>query len=161
MDIGNWPLVFTALDHVILYPDEYDQTHWYCRSSCDTFRCLAGWIAWFAGYRDVFDGVGNHRGVAIEGEFRMHVELAALTAMNLNPEIFGELDADCVFGSRHHIIPEPMIDLSSRLFEGNLSLRDILIEVRNMAKNDGVVPTPVTLEAMRDHGIVEKDEVFQ
>jgi hypothetical protein len=149
MRIGNWPLLLLAVEHIIKHKDQHDQARW--RSDCGSFRCLAGWIAWFAGYRDIMAaGTTRFIGVALDGDApsAMPVEHAALAALELDPEIYG---AD-VTEDRW----SEMESLADDLFAGNHTLVDILTVIRDLAKTDGVTPTPVIVEEMLSVGILSK-----
>ena len=149
MKIGNWPLMLLALEHIIKHPEQHDQTSWY--GACGSLRCVAGWIAFFAGYRDVKQGPARFVGVLRDsdppGDYPLDVELAALTALELDPELYPA-------GSREEDA------LSNSLFHGALSLTDILETVRDLAKADGVTPTPLIIEEMTRYGIISEWDVF-
>lgn len=168
MRVGNWPLLLLALEHVIKHAEQYRQGTW--RSDCGTFRCLAGWIAYFAGYRDVLDKPGDpkshfygvtagHIPVDANGNLTicpdpiLPVEDAALLALDLDQEVFG-MDVD-----EDHRIPE-MEDFANDLFAGGLDMVDILTVVRDLAKADGVTPTPLIVEEMLTAGILSKWDTF-
>jgi hypothetical protein len=152
MRIGNWPLMLLALEHIIKHPDQYDQSNW--RSACGTFRCLAGWIAFFAGYRDL-ETENSHivlfTGPDVDDE-PLSTENAALTALELDPDIYTMNK----FGPSNDASEE----LASDLFAGHLDLTEILTVVRDLAKADGVTPTPLIIEEMLRLGIVTAWDVF-
>lgn len=152
MRIGNWPLMLLALEHIIKHPDQYDQSNW--RSACGTFRCLAGWIAFFAGYRDL-DSDNSHivlfTGPDVDDE-PLRTENAALAALELDPDIY-TLNK---FGPANDASEE----LARELFAGHRDLTDILEFVRDLAKADGVTPTPLIIEEMLRLGIVTAWDVF-
>lgn len=131
MYIKNWDLLWRVLEHVIKTPGGYDQTNW--RSSCGTTRCIAGWAAELAGYRDRVDRVCTVIGT--DG-VQVGADIAALTA----------LDAPA-----HHY---EYIDLL--LFSGGLSMGEVLDNVRYLAKEDGVTPSPLVLDEMLRIGVIEE-----
>jgi hypothetical protein len=150
MKIGNWPLLLLAIEHIIKHPSEYDQTSWY--EECGSLRCVAGWIAFFAGYRDVVRRGGTRfEGVRLDSapdsECPLQVEDAALAALELDPELYDE-------GS------DERNEFADSLFGGALSLSDILTTVRDLAKADGVTPTPLIIEEMTRYGIISEWDVF-
>lgn len=157
MRIGNWPLLMLAVEHIIKHPDLHDQTKW--TSTCGTYRCLAGWIAAFGGYRDVWyrndPTTGAPRGVRLEGLTSFHDildhETAALEALELDPGIYGEPNIEDRTDEAE--------SLATSLFEGNLQLPDILEAVRDLARADGVTPTPLIVEKMQEHGVISTWEV--
>lgn len=156
MKIGNWPLMLLALEHIIKHPEQYDQTNW--RSTCGTFRCLAGWIAFFAGYRDIEwyrSDIRRHT-VRLTGpnadDELVSTEHAALTALELDPDIYTMNE----FGPTN----SEAEDLANGLFGGSRDLTDILETVRDLAKADGVTPTPLIIEEMLTRGIVSEWDVF-
>jgi hypothetical protein len=157
MRIGNWPLFMLAVEYIIRHPEHHMQHKW--RSPCGTFRCLAGWIAFFGGYRDVFEDGPRDRfvGVRLEGLTAesdiLSVEEAALKALELDPEIYGEA-ADT--SERDWSMDE----FANALFSGSLDLADILAVVRDLAKADGVTPTPIIVDEMVLCGIVSKENGF-
>ena len=140
MRIGNWPLLLLILEYVIKHPDEYDQKQW--RSTdlprCGTVRCIAGWAAFFSGYEEVVglgrsDLVRNPR----NGEL-MSTEDAAVAVLD--------------FAEAY------VTDMSDGLFEGSLTFDDVLGYVRDLAKTDGVTPTPIVVAEMRTRGIITEKE---
>lgn len=150
MRIGNWPLILMALEHIIKHPDLHRQCHW--RSDCGTYRCLAGWIALFAGYQDVpgtvDDSVVRLAGLTSNADI-IGVEDAALTALELDHDIYGQVCTRTAM----------MDDFAQSLFNGDLDIVDILTVVRDLARADGVTPTPIIVEKMLSTGIVSKWDV--
>jgi hypothetical protein len=145
MLIGNWPLFMQALEHIIKHPEAHDQKVW--TSDCGSYRCLAGWIAHFAGYRR--DPVGLDINI-VSGPGADHVDIegAALIALELDPEIYGtETNSD------EAMWPE-MDELSERLFGYTRSMTEILTVVRDLARTDGVTPTPLIIDKMVEAGII-------
>lgn len=159
MRIGNWPLLLLALEHAIKHKAMYDQLKW--SRECGAVRCLAGWIAFFAGWRDLPED-SNKDWVESPGymdERFCHIEDAALLSLELDPEYYGtevREDYDEGNGGRS---PE-MQQLANDLFGGGLSFEEILETVRDLAKADGVTPTPLIVEEMLAAGIVSEWDVF-
>lgn len=142
MKIGNWPLLLLALEHVYKHPELYDQASWRGWSSCRTTRCIAGWIAKFAGYRDPLSG-NNVQVITPEGDDSdytswRYVDTAALDALELDPSRLGVRK-----------------EISDRLFDGALHWREILEAVRDFAEADGVTPTPLLVSEMYDAGLID------
>lgn len=156
MRIGNWPLVMLALEHIIKHADQYNQGNW--RSDCGSIRCFGGWLAYFAGWRDVnqysaedpyFYGV-NRTGRMEDGGMRPICE-AALLSLELDPEFYGEDVNDFDMESE-------MQDLVDDLFASHRSFSDILFFVRDLMKADGVTPTPLIEKEMRQLGVLPESE---
>lgn len=159
MRIGNWPLVMLALEHIIKHAEQYRQSTW--RSDCGSFRCVAGWIAHFAGWRDVIEDDdtihGFFLGVSRTGRETdgvvFEIEEAALMALELDPEIYGtEVGIDAR--------SEYMDDLASALFGGYQSLPAILETVLDLMKADGVTPTPLIEAEMKSAGVLSDSETW-
>lgn len=150
MRIGNWPLVLLAVEHAIKHPDEYEQEFYSYTTKifslegifCRTTRCLAGWMAWFSGWRQ------TQGDMVIRDDMEVHVERAALLSMELDPEVYGDVMA---YNSRYS---EELTELGHRLFDGNAAWSDILEFVHDLAKADGVTPTPLIIEEMTRLGII-------
>lgn len=144
MRIGNWPLVWNVLEHVITYPDQYRQHTWGLTTPCGTVRCIAGWIAEFGGWK--YDGV---RGYYINpaDNLAYHVEETALILLDLDAAYYGsQVD------TKHRT--DAMWDISRDLFNGGLDLQEILISIRELARIDGVTPTPLILTEMTALGVI-------
>jgi hypothetical protein len=152
MKIGNWPLLLLALEHAEKHPDEYNQSSW--RGSyegCGTTRCVAGWIAKFAGYTDI-----SHDTVQVcvpggdESDYSdwRYVDEAALTALEL----------DLVDEDEPRNCRTLREELEDNLFDGSLSWSDVLTTVADLARADGVTPTPVLLAAMRREGVIDEHD---
>jgi hypothetical protein len=158
MKIQNWPLLLLAIEHIIRHADQYDQGSW--RSDCGTYRCLAGWVAFFAGWRDVTSSnvpngyfLGLNRTGRDDDSLLVQVEDAALMALELDTDIFGtSTDEEFRYTA--------MSDFADSLFAGGLDMLDILSAVRDLAKADGVTPTPLIIEEMLSYGIVNNRDVF-
>lgn len=149
MKIGNWPLLLLAIEHAIKHPDEYDQSIWRRRRlMCATTRCVAGWIAWFAGWRDTSDDNPNDYALGVFLVEKDHevetVESAALRSLEIDPELNATQRED----------------LTNSLFCGSLDLTDVLAAVRDLAKADGVIPTPLIIEEMLRLGVISAWEDF-
>lgn len=157
MRIGNWPLLLLALEHAIRHKAMYNQLSW--SNECGSVRCLAGWIAFFAGWRSIPDA---HQKDWVESpsymdERQCHMEDAALLSLDLDPEYYGtEVREDYEGGGRS----AEMQMLANDLFGGGLSFEEILETVRDLARIDGVTPTPLIVEEMLTAGIVSKWDVF-
>ena len=166
MRIGNWPLVMMAVEWIIRNPNLYDQSIYRTRfestggcgnSECClprgsyTARCVAGWIAFFARYRDIprTDYV-----LMPDSDDQVLIETAALMAMDLDPEIYGR-GGELVEG----LYNQTTKDLTIHLFDWAMSWDDILGTLRDLMKADGVVPTPVILEEMLTKGVVTDEDV--
>lgn len=136
--INNWPTMWAALTHIITHPEDHDQTTW--RNECGTTRCVAGWIAYMAGYRDV-DPAHD------DGATRLHL---------VNPPVGEETDVEeaalTVLGVDHSYLEY----VSSMLFNGDLSLTDILVSVRILARSDGVTPPQVVIDKMLSIGVINE-----
>lgn len=146
MRVGNWPLLMLALEHVIKHRDMYDQGDWV--SDCGAVRCLAGWVAFFGGWRTV---PGYDDGWVCAPAFlptrEVHLEDAALISLELNPDIYGtEVDA--------HGRWQEMEDFADSLFLGSLAFIKILAAVLDLMKADGVTPTPLIQAEMKSAGVL-------
>jgi hypothetical protein len=138
MRIGNWPLFLLVLEYVIKHPDEYDQTQWRTDGTrCGTVRCIAGWAAYFAGYQEVHDGDRNDM-VVDRLHNLMSTESAAVEALDFAEAYVSEM--------------------ADHLFEGNLTFDDVLGYVRDLARTDGVTPTPLVVAEMRTRGVITEKE---
>lgn len=158
MRIGNWPLLMLALEHIIKHAEQYRQVKW--RSDCGAFRCLAGWIAFFGGWRDVtadnqadghFYGV-NRTGRHSDGDI-IEIEDAALTALELDPEYYGTDIPEQVRSTE-------MERLANLLFAGHREFPDILGVVKDLMKADGVTPTPLIEMEMKSAGVLSDWETW-
>lgn len=151
MKIGNWPLLLLVIEHVIKHPDEYDQVSYRNRyASCGTTRCIAGWLAYFAGWRDTDENPRDSQFGYFTVENRqgriVSIERAALEALELDPEQFsGEYEHE---------------DFAALLFSGELTFSEVLEVVRDLAKADGVTPTPLIIDEMLTRCIVTTRGVF-
>lgn len=153
MRIGNWPLLMLAIEHAIKHKDNYDQLKW--TQDCGCVRCLAGWIAFFAGWQSVSDDDPNvvTSPLWMGGSVTVHIEDAALTALELDPEFYGT-------EIREEDRSPEMTALAADLFGGYLTFELILETVRDLAKADGVTPTPLIVEEMLRAGILSKWDTF-
>lgn len=146
MKVGNWPLLMLALEHVIKHRDMYDQHHWV--SDCGAVRCLAGWVAFFGGWRTV---PGHDDGWVCAPAFlptrEVHLEDAALISLELDPAIYGTEVAD-------EIRSDAMREFADSLFAGNMAFNEILGEVLDLMKADGVTPTPLIEAEMKSAGVL-------
>lgn len=143
MRIGNWPLMMLAIEHVIRHPEEYDQSTWRGRGACGTTRCIAGWIAYWAGWADI---AGAESETAYAGVHHLvhgyeSVEAAALKSLEMDPEL----------------PPELVEEFCSRMFNGDLPFEAVLENLLDYARADGVTLTPVIMAELTRHGIIEKD----
>ena len=154
MRIGNWPLLLLAIEHAIKHKENYDQLKWV--RDCGAVRCLAGWIAYFAGWRG--EGGKEDESWVISpswmgGSVSVHIEDAALISLELDEETYGtEIGED----DRS----TEMNELAASLFNGGLSFELVLEAVRDLAKADGVTPTPLIVEEMLTAGILSKWDTF-
>lgn len=134
MKIGNWPLLMMAIEHIIQYPETYNQTDW----RCGTQRCLAGWIAQLSG--GVWEGETGDSiwayGVPHLPEFLGGSEDIAIQALRLDPSVY--LD-----------------DFSRSLFEGDLDWESVLWSVLEYANEDGVTLTPMITTELTERGLIE------
>lgn len=166
MKIGNWFLVWMTLEHILTHPDEHNQAYWWLPESplpedelcgddlcetcygtptCATTRCLAGWLSWFSGWRPYPEHELSHM-VERDGVI-VHVEDSALMALDLDPWIFGD---DFNEDDRS---PE-MTELAQSLFVWELTVDNILAEIRDLARADGVTPTPTIINHMTARGVI-------
>lgn len=150
--IGNYDLLFDALEQACAHPDTYDQSTWRRPSPCGTTRCIAGWIAhldgWvdLAGTRDEFYWSSR----VVRDGVVAHIGDAALVSLRLDPEVFGEpeiiVDRDrrggrslerwgAVEGSDQYQAVEDLVD---ELFSGTLPFDVILENVVAYATEDGL-----------------------
>lgn len=144
MLITNWPLLFRAVHHIITHPDEYDQTLWRAQSTCNSTRCVAGWVAHFAHYQDVPDTtclvVATHAGehAAMETyryediRWVLSTEDAALNALGVNPQ------------QRERV---------AALFSGHYSWEDVLEVLAALAEEDRVVLPDIIAQEMDHYGV--------
>ena len=144
MRIGNYPLLWEVLEHVIRYPELYNQGHWRELGQCGTIRCIAGWAAYLGGYSDVtcnLPDISHREPLVLSPEqVVMEVEDAALTA----------LDVDDSNGMRAIV--------AESLFSGYLTFDDVLGAVRDFARADGVVPSRKVAGEMHDRGVISDEE---
>ncbi len=157
MRIGNWPLLLLALEHAIKHKDMYDQLKWV--QDCGAVRCLAGWIAFFGGWQDDPILEGRVNAPAFLPEQNLHIEDAALLSLELDPEYYGTEVRDDYEGTGNGRKAE-MQQLANDLFGGGNSFQEILEVVADLARIDGVTPTPLVIEEMLTAGIVSKWDVF-
>jgi len=157
MRIGNWHVLIAAVEMAIREPKLYRQGVWARVTPCGTVRCIAGWIAYFGGWlddkeispmRDIYSvSNGVHQGVAIEH--------AALISLNLDPEFYGEVAPIDYF--EWVDMESPLSDKASRLahnlFSGQADFEDILANVRDLARADGVELPELILEEMSRLGV--------
>lgn len=165
MKIGNWPLVMLAVEWIIKNPKLHSQgvyrmhvdTNEGCGNSecCEyqegyTVRCLAGWIAFFARYRDISrtDYV-----LLPDSDDAVLIETAAMTALELDPEIFGT-DFE-----RQDKYTTDAIEISQMLFDGLLAWDDVLGYVFDLAAGDGVTLTPVITAELDRLGVHSTEEL--
>lgn len=160
MRIGNWPLVMLALEHIIKHADEYNQLRW--RSSCGSVRCLGGWIAFFAGWRDALTYSGKDPESFFNGVNRtgnpadlptIPIAEAALRSLELDPEIYGTEFEEFERSSAMSV-------LACSLFGAGLEFPDILATVRDLMKADGVTPTPLIEMEMEKAGVTSEWETW-
>lgn len=153
MRIGNWPLLLLALEHIIKHRDMYEQMRWI--SHCGTTRCLAGWIVFFAGWRSENNDTRHWvtSPTWMGGTVTVHVEDAALISLELDPQVYGTEISDDDRSVE-------MTALAADLFGGGLTFELILETVRDLAKADGVTPTPLIVEQMLTAGILSKGDTF-
>lgn len=147
MRIGNWPLILLALEHIIKHREMYDQGHWV--QDCGAIRCLAGWVAFFGGWRSSGER-GDDAWVSAPAflpERQMHIEDAALISLELNPEIYGTEVHDDLRSTE-------MWDLARGLFDGGRDLTEILETVLDLMKLDGITPTPLIEMEMKSAGVL-------
>lgn len=157
MRIGNWHVLIAAVEMAIREPKLYRQGVWARVTPCGTVRCIAGWIAHFGGWvddkeispmRDIFS-VSNsvHTGVAIEH--------AALMSLNLDPEFYGEVDPLDYFTwvDRESSLSDKAGRLAHNLFSGGAEFEDILANVRDLARADGITLPNVILAEMERLGV--------
>lgn len=149
--IGNWPLLMLAIEHILKHPEAYEQSEY--RSECGSHRCVAGWIAFFGGWRDVVtgsNGWGSFQGVRLEGgpTEPLSIEQAALFALELNRNFYGEVPACSARDYPDVALDENLREFTFDLFGGNLELFAVLSKVDEMAIVDGVTVTPVIEAAM-------------
>lgn len=151
MRIGNWPLSMLALEHIIKHAEQYEQGKW--RSECGSRRCYAGWIAYFAGYRDVMmydDPKSLMLGVNRTGRYAdgyIQIEDAALSALELDLEYYGEAVGENGRSSE-------MERLANLLFAGHREFGDLLAVILDLMKADGVTPTPLIEAEMKSAGVL-------
>ena len=159
MRIGNWPLVMLVLEHVIKHPDEYYQGNWGQRRECGTTRCIAGWLAFFAGYRDYEERWPTKLILRVTDPLAptrpLSVERAALDAMELTPETYGvipltEPDDD----EDEHDLWEEAEELASELFSGGMAFSSILETFYELAQRDGVTFTPLIQAELMNQGVI-------
>lgn len=152
MKIGNWPLLLLAIEHVLTHPSQYYQGHYRNGDDgeCGSTRCIAGWLVWFAGWR--YDRVNGNHVHGWTGQ-RASIEEAALISLALDEEVYGTDFSD----EERSLAAE---DFGRNLFGGTLDLTDILTVVRDLAKADGVTPTPLIIDEMLTRGIVTGWDVF-
>lgn len=128
MKIQNWPLLMLAIEFIAAHPEKYDQGNWRCGST----RCVAGWIAELSGAEWQWPDHGDYvwpRGADREDEDNLiSAEMCAFAELGL--EEYGE----------------DMDDISSMLFNGSLSWRQVLRNVEKLAIGDGVTLTPKIVE---------------
>lgn len=140
--IGNWPLLEKAIEHIIDDPSHYWQGQWrytlpespkgFTRSmefdmadagKCGTTRCVAGWVAYLAGYTDCADPSDRVYVMppgSTPADDGVPIVRAALTALGV--------DADSDVAARN---------LRHRLFAGRLPWGEILDNLLYMADHDG------------------------
>lgn len=159
MRIGNWHVLIAAVEMAIREPKLYRQGVWARVTPCGTVRCIAGWIAHFGGWlddkeippmRDIFS-VSNsvHKGVAIEH--------AALISLDLDPEFYSEVEPLDYFTwvdtGTHPTMSDRASKLAHNLFSGGAEFEDILANVRDLARADGVELPAVILDEMERLGV--------
>lgn len=137
MTIRDWPLLNLALEWVILHPEQYDQTQYRIEGvgPCGTQRCIAGWIAFFAGWNDV-PKTGLY--VVNESGVKSTIERAALNALGVES---ANVTRDRV---------------AVTLFSEELTFADVLDAVHRFALEDEVIPTPLIIETMYDHNVISE-----
>lgn len=154
MRIGNWPLVMLVLEHVIKHPAEYSQSTWGKRTGCGTTRCIAGWLAHFAGYRDHTEQFPSDLIFAVEDAKgnEVSIERAALRSMELDPEVYGRIPL--TRDGEDDDLWEEAEALASTLFSGSMPFSLILDTFYDLAQRDGVTLTPVITDALRAEGVI-------
>ena len=142
--IRNWPLLEKAIEHIIDDPEHYWQGEWrytlpespkgFTRSmefdmaaagKCGTTRCVAGWVAHLAGYTDCAypqDRVYVMPPGSTTTDDGVTIVRAALAALGAHESVFSF---------------EMVSDTNHLLFDGHLTWREILGNLRVMADNDG------------------------
>lgn len=135
MRIKNWPPLVRTLEHIITHPDQHDQRTYRRVEDNVTARCVAGWLAYFAGYTD---DTADYGWLCQDpaGE-RFHIETAAMISLGFQSDD----DSDDYY------------DISAALFEEDQELDDILNFVDGLAQDDGIDLTPLIVDAMTKAGI--------
>lgn len=128
MKIPNWPLLTTAIEHIIDNPRDYEQGAW----RCGTARCVAGWIAELSG--------GEWEGTLIaaiwpkgadktDDSQLVEVDRCAIEALGVYYDYSSDGDGTCD-------------RLYSLLFHGSLQWCEVLAGVKTLAAEDGVELSP-------------------
>lgn len=147
--IGNWRLLFEAIEYALTHPDEYNQGTWRRVRDCGTtVRCIGGWIAHLAGYADSPDidyvialSMEEH---GVYGDGDIEVDRAALNALQLNPRVWP---------------PDSFAEAQfcDALFGPHLSMDTILELVAGLAEHDEAGLTPLIKEEMAARGLTAKE----
>lgn len=151
--IRDWPLMWRVLRHVIDYPEGYDQGWWWRITDCGTTRCIAGWAAHFAGYR--------------EPNLESPVDVDLLTAyFGTTPRNTGEYD---------HLVISPYrsvttVDEAARralgagespdvqaMFGSYVSFGFVLRHTRELARDDGAEEPDWLAQAIAENPLTDDD----
>lgn len=150
MNIGNWPLVMLTIEHVIKHPRNHDQRAWRKRSAliCESTRCIAGWLAYFAGWRDTDSNPDDKFWMPFDVErngITLTIEQAALESLELDPEIYDDSSES-----------DYATALTEDLFSADLDFDEILATIWQLSQADGVTLTPLIRSEMVRQGVISE-----
>lgn len=142
--IGNYTLLFSTLKHIEDNFESWYQGAW-CKiypdnagTACKTVRCVAGWIAHFAGWIEIRpEGDRTFRDATKDGE-TTRIEIAALQALGLNPERYPINIVPPPCGCCEGNLDDETQGFALRLFGASNDWYTVLREVEWFAEQDEV-----------------------